>query len=362
MTNKKQGSIVLFPRLFERHLELAMEARDQGNLQKAREHLEQAVQLEKDDPSVTFGLMVTYFELGMFGESQQLAEKMLHSRTGEMHEVMHLYLITLIQQEKYDQVCEFLLPILDDPELPDPIRTEFAEILHSCQLLSQSEYDQDGRSNPLLRKVVHEKLQADPGYLALLLGHLRTGEAEKQWQAIQQLKYTYQPEASEAIHQLISQTETDSAIKTFGLYALKELGWSDKVDICKFGKTWTVDLELLPDEDFFVSGDHKIVLLLAEKMGYKDPSFISFAFHLWGAFLYACYPETPVTRKEEAWSASLHFATKVLLAQPAKKQEIANLYHLSVATLSKNYKILKDVLKLESGKDSVLHYLPPGRQ
>lgn len=360
MTNKKQGSIILFPRLFERHLDLAMEARDQGNLQKAREHLEQAIKIEQDDPSVTFGLMVTYFELGMFEESQQLAERMLQSLTGEMHEVMHMYLISLVQQEKYDQVCAFLKPILEDPGLTDAFRTEFTEIFHSCELLIEPEFLQTGKKDPLLRQVVQEKLQADPSYLSLLLHNLQTGDIEKQCQAIQQLKYTYQPEAIEAIQQLISETEADLAIKTSGLYALKELGWSERVEVCKFGKTWTVELEQLPDESFFASGEHKTVLLLDEKIGYKDPSFISFAAQLWGAFLYACYPQTPSSKKEEVWPACLHFATRVVLGQPAAKQQIANMYGLSAATLSKNYKVLKHVLKLESGNERTLHYLPPG--
>ncbi|RXT14672.1 tetratricopeptide repeat protein [Ammoniphilus sp. CFH 90114] len=356
MVNKKQGNVVLFPQLLERHLEIAMEAREQGNFQLARTHLEQAHELEPDDTSVLFGLMVTYFELGMYREAERIAEQILDSNKGEFSEVMHLYVLALVQQEKYDQVCDVLEPLLDHPLVPDYLQKEFTEILQTCQLLRGT--IQEEETGSLLRKSIEEKLRSDPDYLNLLINDLLGGEVEKQLQAIEQLKFSGHPEAIRAILQLLTQDEADPVLKTLSLYALKELGWAETVSLNKFGQWFSVDLAQLPEKNRFGNQEQRVMEIVAEIVADKDPSLLSFALQLWVEYMYACYPKPPLTGKVEGWAGALHFVTTVLLGQVVSKQELASLYSVSVSTLTKNYKVISEFLKFGTQDRKAIHKLP----
>ncbi len=343
MLNK--GKIVLFPHLFERHLEIAMEAREQGDFHKARSHLEEALALEPEDVSVLFGVMVVTFEIGMYRESQRLAEQLLQRGEGDQGEVLQFYVLNLMHQEKYEEVCEVLHPLLQDYSLNESLRREFTEIFNTCQLIGEIRVKEDEVTDPLLRRMVGKKLDYEPEYFSRLLWDLERGDAEKQVQAIRQLQYSGDPHAREAMEKFVLLPEANPAAKTLALYALKELGCR-KVMMVKFEEKFEVDLDFLPNQDEFGRDEEPVIEMLAKGVDHKDPSLVTFGSQLWSEFLYACYPQLPSMKGRQGWAAALHFVTLLSMGQEPEKSELASLYSVSIPTLTKNYKRILEVLGL----------------
>ncbi|WP_134699978.1 hypothetical protein [Ammoniphilus sp. YIM 78166] len=345
MLNK--GKIVIFPQLFERHLEIAIAAREQGDLQKARTHIEQALALKPEDESVLFGLMVVTFEIGMYRESQRLAEQLLQQGGSDMEEVLQFYVLNLMQQEQYAQVCEVLQPLIQDDFLNESLRREFMEIYNTCQIIGEARAKEEDVTDPLLRRVVGNKLDHQPEYFSRLLRDLEQEDPEKQIQAIRQLQYSGDPKAREALEKFVLLPEPNPTAKTTALYALKELG-CHRVKLLKFAQEFEVDLDLLPDQDELGRDAQEIIELLEEGVHHQDPSLIAFSTQLWFEFLYACYPQLPSMKGRKGWAAALHFVTLLSMGQVAEKSELAGLYSVSIPTLTKNYKRILEVLGLQN--------------
>jgi Tfp pilus assembly protein PilF len=345
MLNK--GKIVLFPQLLERHLEMAMAAREQGDIQKARSHLEQAHALQPEDVSVLFGLMVIYFEIGLNRESEQLAQQLLQLGGRETGEVLHFYVLNLMKQDKYEEAYEVLDPIVNDPSLSEALRREFTEIFNTCQLICEARTFEEEASDPLLRRMVSKRLHAEPEYFYRLLRDVEEGDPEKQIQAIEQLQYSGDPKARDAIQKLVLLPEANPAVKTTALYALRELGCK-RVSMIKFNQAFEVDLDILPAQGELGKEEQEVVELLEEVVDHKDPSLIYFGSQLWSEFLYACYPHIPSMKNREGWAAAIHFVTLLSMGQKRDKSEIASLYSVSVPTLTNNYNRILEVLGLHN--------------
>lgn len=359
MTKKKRGNIIPFPHLLERHLELALDAREKEDFETARTHLEQALKIKPEDVSAMFGLVVTYHDLKMYHEAEQLAEQMLAHGLGDYTDVLRLYVISLIQMEKYGLVCEILNFFLQDKERSSSIYSEFQDILQTCELLMESRQDQ-GAEEPLMFRIVEEKLNADPQYVDKLIVDLLQGDFDRQLQSIEHMKYIQQPKAVEALKEFLIQPEADAVLKTFAISALKAAGVKGHVKVYKFGKQKDLLMSHVPDLSLGLQEPERSVAdLIAKKTYHEDPIFSSFALQLWVEFFYASYPFLPKIKRVEGWAAALHYATNRMLGRETTKTGIAELYDVSSSTLAQCYKTLNDTLNLDKRMESDIHNLPP---
>lgn len=359
MTEKKKGNIIPFPHLLERHLELALDARETEDYETARTHLEQALTIKPDDVSAMFGLVVTYHDLRMFHKAEQLAEQMLTHGLGEYTDVLRLYVISLIQMEKYELVCEILTFFLQDRERSSSIYSEFQDILQTCELLMESRKEQLNEE-PLMGRMVEEKLEADPQYVDKLINDLLEGDFDRQLQSIEQMKFISEQKAIDALKEFLIRTEADAVLKTFAISALKGAGVKGKVRIFKFGKQTDLLMSHVPDLNLGLREPERWVAdLIAKKTYHEDPIFSSFALQLWVEFFYASYPFLPHMKRVEGWAAALHYATNRMLGRKTTKAGIAGFYGVSSSTLTQCFKALNDRLNLDKRMESDIHNLPP---
>ena len=359
MTNKSTGNLILLPHLFERHVEFALEARQHENFQLAKDHLEHALAIQPNDATAMVVLLVTYHDLGLYQEAQILSESMLSQGLGEFTDVFRIYIISLVQLEQYEEVCDTVSLILKERNLTAPVYQEFQEILQTCQLLMKStsvEWDEEGT---VMSRVVRDKLESDSTYLDRLIQELSIVDFDRQLQVINQLKYIENPQSIQALREFLLNREADPVLKTFALGALKELGEVGEVGLYKWGKLVNTPIHLAPIlEEGLGESEQRVTDLINEVAYHQDPVLPSFALQLWIEFFYACYPLHPQIEETSRWAAAIHLATAYSLGQQPSTEEIAELYHVSTSALMESYKYVDTILNLEKRLEEHLKKLP----
>lgn len=346
MKSKSQGNVILFPHLIERFLDMAMEARENGEFQKAREYLEHVLQFEKQHAPAMLGLIVTYYDLKMFREASDLAEYMLLHGLGEYSEVLQLYVVSLIQLEEYARVCEILAAVLSEDQLTPAKHKELEEIYSTCTLLLEAmEQEQE---EPIIRAKVEERMQSDENFIKKLIEDLDEGDFDRQLQVIEQLKYAKDPLVTGALRNYCIIPHVDPVLKTFALRALKFLDVKDQLLVYKFDQLLEVSLDDIPaDEDGLCPEQRKVIELVSKHTYHEDPIFVSFVMQMWVEYLFSAFPLIPSLKHPASWSAALHFVVAQLLAQKPSLNDVAKKYGTTVTTLNKRLNEFNRVLPLK---------------
>ncbi|WP_145139238.1 MULTISPECIES: tetratricopeptide repeat protein [Paenibacillus] len=74
---------------------------------------------------------------------------------------------------------------------------------------------------------------------------------------------------------------------------------------------------------------------------------------LWHQFINKLYPETPLIRQAEGWSAALEYLTAKKHGRALTYQEVAQRYGVSVSTVSRNVKRIDSVCSLDEESDDI---------
>lgn len=359
MTKNSTGNIILLPHLFERYVELALEARKSGDYQTAKEHLEQALFIRPDDDQAMVPLLLTYHDLGLHQEAQLLAGEMLQKGYGEFVDIFRLYLISLIQLERYEEACETVSLILEEQTFSPPVTQEFQQILETCKMLVESTPEGWDEERLMLSQAVQDKLECNPEYLTKLIQELTMADFDRQLQVIEQLKYIDSPQSIGALKGFLIDKEADPVLKTFVLGALKELGVPGEVEVYKGGKKLAISIDLVPHlEEGLCEPERSVADLVTQKTYHRDPMFSSFALQIWVEFFYAAYPFHPPIKKTEAWAAALHLTTERTLGQNPSVEEIAELYHVSSSSMVECLQAMDSILNLQERLKRQMTYFP----
>lgn len=359
MSKKSKGNLIFFPHLFEKHVELAIQARELEDYHRAKDHLEQALLLQEDDETAMMGLMVTYNDLGLYQKARLLAEQMLRQGLGELNDVLRLYIVSLIELEQYEEVFTTLSQIQQDKKLASLLDPEFNDIYRTGELLIDSKGEDLMDEESIMSRVVQDKLDSDSDYIQRLVHELTISDFDRQLQAIEQLKFIESPLSIQALKEFLLRKEADPVLKTFALGALKELGETGSVVVCKWGKLIEATIEQVPDLREGLNEPERLVAdLITEKTYHEDPVFSTFALQLWVEFYYATYPLHPKIGKVEGWAAALHFATDQMLGRSTSKKEVADTYHVSLSTLTNCYQSMDSILHLDDRLEDIMKYLP----
>jgi tetratricopeptide (TPR) repeat protein len=356
MDKESRGNIFPFPNLMERHMGMALEARDREDFLKAKEHLEQVLKIDSKHEPALLTLMVTYCDLGMYRSSTDLAEFMLAEELGDFSEVLQFYIISLIQLEEYRRACEILSTALSEHLLPPHKRKDFEEVFRTCSLLLENNGDDPEGS--MLQAKVEEKLESDTNFMKKLITELDDGDFDRQLQAIEQLKYVNDLQVIRALRNYVIVPHADPVLKTMALRALKQLGEKGKILVYKFDQLFETSLEEVPgDQEGLKDEQRKVIELLARQSYHDDPVFVSFAMQIWIEYLFAAFPFIPPLQDTESWAAALHVAVANVLEQNISNTDIALKYGTTVQTMNKRLQSLQQVLNV-LGRGTQSQYLP----
>ncbi|RKD23857.1 hypothetical protein BEP19_05350 [Ammoniphilus oxalaticus] len=348
MTNKSTDNVISLPNLFDRHVILALKAKNSQDYERAREHLEQALALEPERAEIALELLMIYHDLELHRDTVALAERMLQQEQGELTDVLRMYVISLIHLEKYERVCEVLSRLFAEQALSPTAYQDFFEIYLSCETLLEQTTDDNQPERSLVGQQVHDRLEADADYVVKLMRGLASGDFDRQLQAIEQLKYVERPESIEALKHLLTNRAADPILKTFALNALKALGESGDVHVYKWGGFRKTKVADTPDFEQGLGESAQSVIDIVTNTTYdNDPMFSSFALQLWIEFLLAAYPLYTKFDRVGTWAGALHLATDHALNNQSSISEVAEQYEAPVDKLLECYQALELMLNLE---------------
>lgn len=74
---------------------------------------------------------------------------------------------------------------------------------------------------------------------------------------------------------------------------------------------------------------------------------------LWVEYLSRVFPNVPKITKVEGWAAALEYLTAKMHRRPVSYQETADRYGVSVATVSRNAKLIDEACGLKEKMDAI---------
>ncbi|MBO8170535.1 MAG: DUF3196 family protein [Bacillaceae bacterium] len=347
MVHKKSlDNVILFPGMIQKRLEQAVRARENGNYDEAVRLFLEVLEFEPENASARYGLGLSYYDSGDFQKSRELAESMMYSEVGNDPQVLRLYIVSLIQIEDYEAAYNVLQSVLEAHQLPPHLYQEFEELKKTCASLFEMETEQEWEGGWTEASVL-KKLEENPRFVEELYEQLTNGDFEQQLAAIERMKFVNEPEVIEMLKEYLVLPGPHPMLKTFALKALKEMGVTGKVSVFKFKQLVETELSDIPIDDDEIPDPQKSVIdLVSTKTQDHDPTVSSFAYQLWMEYLLTVYPFHPDIGQVETWAAALHFATYRTMQRDISREQVADMYRVSVSEITHRFNELNQVLQI----------------
>jgi len=143
---------------------------------------------------------------------------------------------------------------------------------------------------------------------------LRFGHAEMKLQVLQVLGAIGDHESILTLRQFVK-TESDEKLKGRAAFLLAFLGDAhDAEDVAPY---------------------QAVLARVQQRFSLYAPQYAQEARHIWTGFLLHAYPHLPKIQKTAGWAAALEYLTLKSVAEPVTQRQIADVYAVSVSTLSK---------------------------
>lgn len=192
---------------------------------------------------------------------------------------------------------------------------------------------------------LNQKLKEDPLVRSSFLWALRFGDKDTKLQVIQAAEYLADEEIEEALRQFLINPAEDDYLKKVAIFVLRKIGAAEPYHAIIEDEERIVQFNaptLLP---VWHDKWQQVIDCLQNHMQDRyDLLEQQEARNLWLQYLGRTYPDVPMIRKHEVWAASLEYVVARLHHRHVTQEEVASRYGISVASLSKNYRLLCEVL------------------
>jgi tetratricopeptide (TPR) repeat protein len=347
MPQNDKENVILFPGFAQQNLRQAKEAADKQQYDRALELIQEILQLTPSHPEALLAAADILTQAGQLEDALLLLAQMWEEQTGNVVEIFRAYLGLLLKLEDFGQIQRLLAQAAEIKELT-PFMHEIQAIQETFQMVERQK-EQWAEEEHFSRKAALYKAEADPNYVSRLYEKLESGTFEEQLGAVEQLTYIPSPETVSVLKEYIMLVYPEPMLKTFALRALKKMGETGSVFLYKFGQKFEVMIEDTPFHDEEIpEGERDVLECLSRVAHQQDPSFISFAFQLWMEYLFTIYPMHPLVDVPDEWAATLHYSVAGLLRMRKSVEEVADLYHVPLLCIQRNYQLLTEVLHINS--------------
>lgn len=344
--HQSRNNIILFPHLEEKLLKQANEAREQKDFEQVIQCFVQLLRTNPEHTSALYGLAVTYYEMGQYPQTLEIAEHMLHHQIGDRLQVLRLHIITLMQLERFNEANDQLEQLLHSQQLSEDERQELIQLQETCRMLAD-EQDLFETEEDLIRMKVIQDAENNPHLFHDLTEQLIHGTYEEQLLALERLKFLNVPEVSQVFKEYLVLPKSHPILKTFALRALKEIGETGTVSVHKFDQIVELQIEDVPlDEKDIPVEQQQVIRMVSERKIDQDPTFHDFAYQIWMEYLLTVYPLVPGIEKPEAWAAALDYVTHQVMNRSTSSKEIARSYSVYVREMIRIYHEFNRVLQL----------------
>lgn len=347
MPQNNKENVILFPGFVEENLRQAREASEEERYDQALEYVQEILRLAPEHTEAFLAAADILIRAGRLEEALPLVAQIWEEQSGNIAETFRTYLGLLLKLEEFERIRQLLEQATMIKELT-PFMHEIQAIQETFQIV-ETQKEQWEEEDRFSRQTALQKAEMDPAYVLRLYEKLEGGTFEEQLGALEQLKYIPSPETVSVLKEYMMLVYPDPMLKTFALRALKRMGETGRVFLYKFGQKSETVIEQVPlhDEEM-PDGERKVLECLSRVAYQQDASFVSFAFQLWMEYLFAIYPLHPPVDAPEEWAAALHYSVTRLLRMEQNEREVAELYHVSLPLIKRNYQTLTEVLHLDA--------------
>ncbi|PZE19307.1 tetratricopeptide repeat protein [Paenibacillus xerothermodurans] len=201
-----------------------------------------------------------------------------------------------------------------------------------------------------------DHLKRDPLVRSSFFWALRHGDMETKLQVIQAFGLIADSEVREALLEFIQEPAEDDYLKKVAIFVLRNIGVHEPVTAVLDGRKLTVPASpFSPNLPVWQAKWQQIMEMAMTEMSRRYDMVQQYDLQtLWVEYLSRVYPDRePKINKVEGWAAALEYLTAKMHRRAISYQELAQRYGVSVATISKNVKIIDEACGLKEKMQAI---------
>ncbi|WP_163852537.1 tetratricopeptide repeat protein [Paenibacillus elgii] len=204
-----------------------------------------------------------------------------------------------------------------------------------------------------------EHMKRDPLVRSSFFWALRHGDGDTKLQVIQAFGLIADDEVKDALTEFIMLPDEDDYLKQVAIFVLRSIGLKEPLTAVLNGKRTTVEPSpFSPGLPVWESKWQAIMETALRHMARRYDMVQQYDLQtLWVEYLSRVFPNVPKITKIEGWAAALEYLTAKMHRRPISYHEAAERYGVSVATVSKNAKLIDDACGLKEKMEAIFKKL-----
>ncbi|WP_088834913.1 tetratricopeptide repeat protein [Paenibacillus tyrfis] len=204
-----------------------------------------------------------------------------------------------------------------------------------------------------------EHMKRDPLVRSSFFWALRHGDGDTKLQVIQAFGLIADDEVKDALTEFIMLPDEDDYLKQVAIFVLRSIGMKEPLTAVLNGKRTTVaPSPFSPGLPVWESKWQAIMETALRHMTRRYDMVQQYDLQtLWVEYLSRVFPNVPKMTKVEGWAAALEYLTAKMHRRPISYHEAAQRYGVSVATVSKNAKLIDEACGLKEKMDAIFKKL-----
>ncbi|MDB5055655.1 MAG: repeat-containing protein [Bacilli bacterium] len=232
-----------------------------------------------------------------------------------------------------------------------PMTGEKTSISYHYHLPFEEQFRMLERSN----EGIPDYMRRDPLVRSSFFWALRHGDMETKLQVIQAFGIIADSEVEDALRDFLLEPNEDDYLKKVAFFVLRSMGADAPLQAVLEGEATLIQSRpFSPNLPLWEPEWQKVLELALQKMHKRYDMIQQHDLEtLWVEYLTRVYPITPKIVKMEGWAAALEYLTAKMHRRAISYGEVAQRYGISVATVSKNVKIIDQACKLKEKMDAI---------
>lgn len=200
-----------------------------------------------------------------------------------------------------------------------------------------------------------DHLKRDPLVRSSFFWALRHGDINTKLQVLQAFGLIADNEVKDALLEFILEPDEDDYLKKIAIFVLRNMGLKEPLPAVLDGNKLTVPASpFSPNLPVWEAKWQAIMELALREMTRRYDMVQQYDLQtLWVEFLSRIYPNVPKIAKVEGWAAALEYWTAKMHRRAISYHDLSHRYGVSVATISKNVKIIDEACGLKEKMDAI---------
>ncbi|MGM0881681.1 MAG: tetratricopeptide repeat protein [Bacillota bacterium] len=202
---------------------------------------------------------------------------------------------------------------------------------------------------------IPDHLKRDPLVRSSFFWALRHGDQHTKLQVIQALGMIADGEVKDVLRTFLLEPDEDDYLKRIAIFVLRTIGVQEPLHAVLEGKETVIEPNRVPSRLPVWEDKWQAVVedALAKMSKHYDLVQQHDLMTLWVEFLSRVYPDVPKLTKPEGWAAALEYLTAKMHRRAISYHEVSLRYGTSIATVSKNVKIIDEACGIKEKMKSI---------